>query len=59
MGTTANGGYTIGSISCTNVTAHVQAVPSELGVQALGTPPLYAPCTHHARIVPATPPVGA
>ena len=46
MGTAANSGYRLGGISCTNVTTHLQAVPSELGVWALVTPALYAPCVH-------------
>ena len=48
MGTTANSGYTLGDISGTNVSAHAQAVPSELGVRALDTPPQHTPCAHHA-----------
>ena len=51
---TANSGYTLADICCTNVTAHAQAVPSKLGVWALGTHPLYAPLTHHACNSPLT-----
>ena len=59
MRMTANSGNTLGDLSCINLSAKMQAIPSKLGVWAPGTIAMYAtrrtmraPRAHHIRDFP-------